>query len=145
MTRRSQAPRGAAFWILTAIGLGIVGFGLIGLLRNADATQPVNWLTYVFGSLIAHDALWAPAVAVASVVLVRLAPRWALPWLQGALVVSAGVVLVSIPALTGRGRIPSNPSILPNDYRGNVLLVLGLVWAVAIVLALWARRRRVAP
>ena len=40
---------------------------------------------------------------------------WLRPALQGTLLVTAAVVLVSVPVVGGFGRLATNPSILPGD------------------------------
>jgi hypothetical protein len=134
-------PSGRLFWTLTVVGLSIVGFGLAGLVRNSDQTAPGSWLRFFLGGLLAHDLLLAPVVLVASVLLVRYVPARVRPTVQGALLVSGIVLLASIPALGGFGRLANNPSILPNDYTGDLAVVIGGVCAVAFVLGLRARRR----
>jgi hypothetical protein len=59
------------------------------------------------------------------------------------LLVSATVVLVTLPAFLGDGRQtqPGNASLLPNRYGRSLALVLGLVWAAVILTG----RRRGAP
>lgn len=60
--------------------------------------------------------------------------------------VSATVVLVTLPAFLGdgRGTQPGNASLLPNHYGRSLALVLVPVWAVAI-LAATRRARRGGP
>lgn len=137
-----DAPGGRVFWITNALGMGIMLFGVAGLLRHRDRTVPWDALTFLAGSLVAHDALFAPLVGLGSLLLVRIVPRRVRPVVQGTLVVSAAVVLISIPVLTGRGRNPNNPSILPGDYGPALLKVLAVVWAVGAVAALWTGLRR---
>lgn len=140
-----DAPGGPLFWLSTAIGGGIILFGVLGLLRHHEQTVPSNWLKFVLGAVVAHDALWAPAVGLASLAFVRVVPGRVRPALQGTLLVSAAVVLVSIPVLTGRGRNPNNPSILPGHYGTALLEVLAVVWAAGAVAALLALRRAPTP
>jgi hypothetical protein len=63
---------------------------------------------------------------------------------MGALAVSAVLVLISVPALTGAGRLANNPSILPRDYWAGRGQALAAPWIVAAGLALRAWRRRTA-
>lgn len=139
--RTSSAPGGRSFWVAAAIGGGVMAFGVAGLVRHRAQTMPGSWAEFLVGGLLIHDGLWAPVVGMSSLVLTRRLPAWLRPTVQGALIVSVACVLVTIPALTGRGRLPTNPSILPNDYGPNLALVLALVWCVAALHALWARRR----
>ncbi len=139
--REDEAPGGRAFWLTTAVGMGIVAFGLLGLLRHSAQTVPANFAKFFVGSLVVHDLLWAPVVGLASLLFVRVVPRTVRPVLQGTLVVTVAVVLVAIPVLTGRGRNPNNPSILPGDYGTDLLKVLLVVWIAGAAVALLARRR----
>lgn len=141
MARESDAPSGPAFWAGTAAGLGMVAFGAWGLLRHHTETMPLNWLAFFVGSVVLHDAVWAPAVGLASLVVVRFVPRRVRPALQGTLIVTTAVLLVVTPALTGRGRNPNNPSILPGHYATDALKVLAVVWAAGLLLAVRAARR----
>lgn len=139
--RETDAPSGPFWWASLAVGMGMLTFGVYGFLKHSDATQPVNWLKFFVGSVLLHDAIWAPAVGLASLLLVRVVPRRVRPALQGTLIVSVAAILVVIPAWTGRGRIPNNPSILPGDYGPDLLKVLAVVWIVGILAMLRALRR----
>jgi hypothetical protein len=63
---------------------------------------------------------------------------------QGAVLVSGALILVTIPLLTGREGNPNNPSILPDrNYAGEPGILLAIVWAVTVLaLTLRARGRR---
>lgn len=140
--RNTDAAGGPVFWIGTAIGMSIAAFGLWGLLQHADQTVPLNWLKFFLGGVILHDLIWAPVIALASYLLVRVVPRPVRPTLQGTLLVTAAVLLVVTPALTGRGRNANNPSILPQDYETQTLKVLGAVWIGGALVAVYRWRRR---
>lgn len=135
-------PAGPAFWIAATIGLAIVAFGVAGLLRNVDGPALTSWATLLAGGLIVHDGVVAPAVALLSLLLVRLLPQWSRPPLQAGLVVSALVLVIAFPLVGPDGtRLANNPSLLPQDYDRNLLVVLVLIWTVT--LALTARAWRV--
>jgi len=82
-----------------------------------------------------------PLVALGSVVLVRVVPARARSVVQGALIVTATVLLVAYPMVNGGGRLPDNPSILPLDYPRNLVIVLVVVWAITAMLVVRAARR----
>ena len=90
---------GRRFWIPAALGLGIVGFGIAGLLRNVHGTALLSWAKLLAGGLALHDGIALPLVAVLGAVLVRLLPARRRAPLQGALFVSAVVMLVAIPVV----------------------------------------------
>lgn len=131
--------------VLTTLGLAMLAFGVLGLLRHADETRPLDALTFLLGGLVLHDGLWAPVVMVGGVVLARVVPRRFRPTVQGALLVSAALTLVAIPPWTGRGRLANNASILPQDYGAGLLTALAVVWAVAAVLLVRAAVRPEPP
>ncbi|MDQ3676275.1 MAG: hypothetical protein M3401_05635 [Actinomycetota bacterium] len=126
--------RSRAFWPMTIAGMALSAYGLVGLLRDERVADSMSWLTFFAGGLLAHDLVWAPLVALGSVALVRIGPARVRPVLQGALIVSATVLLVAYPVVRGDGRLANNPSILPLDYPRNLVIVLVAVWAVAGVL-----------
>lgn len=139
-----QTPSGTPWRIGLIVGATIFAIGLVGLLRNAAQTHPGNWLQYVAGALIAHDALLAPAVLAGGFLLTRLVPAAIRSGLQATLAVCGAVALVSIPVLKAAGRQPDNPSLLPHDYGTNLAIVLALVFAAGMLLTLGraARARR---
>jgi hypothetical protein len=136
-------PGGPLFWAGTVVGLGVVAFGLIGLLNHLPDAS--NWALWFVGGLLVHDGVIVPTVAVVSVLLGWLLPVRVLPVVQGVLVVAVVLVLVSIPVVGGWGRLANNPSLLPLDYGRNLSVVLGLVAAVGALLVLRALRRSAAP
>ena len=143
MNEQPDDELGRRFWICAVLGLGIVGFGIAGLLRNVHGPALQSWAKLIAGGLVLHDGIALPLVALLAAVLVRLLPARPRAPLQGALVVSAIVALVAFPVVSGKGRLANNPSLLPSDHYGaNLLGVLAVVWAVALVLALWPRRGR---
>ena len=68
---------------------------------------------------------------VAGVLLARAVPRRARAVVQAALVVSGIVALFSYPLVRAYGLAANNPTSLPHNYAANLLVVLGVVWAVA--------------
>jgi hypothetical protein len=144
VTGGAGSPRpayGRGFWPAVAAGGLVMGFGAWGLLGHAQATMPAAWARWLVAALLGHDLLVAPALLAVGWLVGRLPDGWRAP-VRAGLMVSATVVLVTLPAFLGDGREtqPGNTSVLPNDYGRSLALVLGLVWAVAILDA--ARRTR---
>lgn len=119
--------------ILVGLGTVVLAVGVVGFLENAGQTVPGNWAKYFVGGLALHDAVLAPLTALAGVVLARVVPPRARPPIQAGAVVSAALVLLALPAATGNGANPLEPSLLPRDYTGNLLALLGAVWALVAV------------
>ena len=141
---RAQAAKGGAlFWLSAVAGWVVIAVGVRGIVQNSLDTRPGNLARFVVGGALLHDLVVAPLVIVVAVGVGRAVPRRARAVVQGALVVSAVVALFSYPLVRAYGLAANNPTSLPHDYATNLLLVLGLVWAVAAVLVL--ARGRVAP
>ena len=138
----SEEDGGARFWVCAVAGLGIVAFGLFGLLNARLVGSIGSWATYLIGGLLVHDALLAPFVVAASVVLIYAVPSRVRPALQGTLIVAGSVVLVAIPAVGGWGRIPTNPSLLPRDYGLGLAIAVGVIVIAGAIAAVRAARRR---
>lgn len=140
-----ETPSGKPWLIGVLVGGAIFAFGLFGLLRNARATIPSDWFTYLLGSLIVHDALLVPAVLLVGFLLSRFTPAAIRSGLQGTLAVCGVVALMSVPVVMAEGRRADNPSLLPHDYGRNLAIVLALILAAGMVLtvvrAASARRR----
>jgi hypothetical protein len=127
---------GRGFWLAVAAGGLAMAFGAWGLLGHAEATRPAAWARWLAATLLVHDLLVAPALLAAGWLVGRLPGGWRAP-VRAGLLVSATVLLVTLPAFLGDGRQtqPGNASLLPNHYGRSLALVLGLVWAVAILAA----------
>lgn len=137
-----DAPPGVAFWVGSALGTAIAGFGVWGLLHNLEGPALTSWLKTFAGGLIIHDALFAPLVVAGAFLLVRVVPRSVRGPVQGALIVSGALIAISIPVVGGYGRLANNPSILPSHHYGaRLLAILAVVWVVAVFVAIVARRR----
>lgn len=135
MTATDEQPRsyGATFWVGLVVGWSVIGFAVVGIMNSVWLRdRPAKVATWVIGGLVVHDALLAPVVTIAALLLGRLLPRWLRGPISAALVLSGLVLVFSYPLLRGFGRRDANPSILPLDYGRNVAIVLALVWLTAL-------------
>ena len=130
----SAAPRpaGPRFWITAAVGWAVIGWGVFGIFSNSLDTRPANLAKFVVGGALLHDLLIAPVVIVAGVLLARSVPARARGPVQAALAVSAIVALFAWPLVRAYGLAANNPTSLPHNYGRNLLVILGVVWAVAV-------------
>ena len=133
--------------VLVVAGVALLGFGgIVFLLDVNPATYPgiAIWLA---GAIVLHDGVAALGVFGATV-LVRRAhgiPFVVRAIVQGAAVVSLIVTVLVLPEFLAIAMGPRNPSVLPLDYAGNLLLFhtgLAAVTVVAIAVALTVRRSR---
>jgi hypothetical protein len=135
-------PHGWVFRVSLVIGWALIAFGVWKVLDRAGSTHPIGFGAWFLGLTLVHDLLVAPAVSAAAVLLVpRLPPRVRGVVLVAA-IVSAVLVLLSLPPLLGDPA--DNESLLPRNYLAGLAVAIGVTWAVAGVwfLAASARRRR---
>ena len=116
-----------------AAGVAFMGVGALLLMDVGDLTDVLVWLG---GAVVLHDAVIAPMVLLAGLVLVRGGARGLV---RGALLVAGALTAVALPVLLRPGRT-ANSSVLPLDYPRNWLIALV---AVATVAALWTAARGV--
>jgi hypothetical protein len=137
-----RGPSGRAFWLAVAAGWALIGYGVVGLLRNAADTHPLNFLTFFVASALAHDLVLAPlALAVGWLGLRRL-PAAGRPAVAAALITAGPVALYAYPFIRGYGHDPHNPSLLPNRYGWALATTLAIVAAVAALWGSWNARHR---
>jgi hypothetical protein len=139
---RDGTHGGARFWITAVAGWAVIGYGLRGLLHHHIDTRPANLATFVVGGALFHDLIFAPAVLGLGVMIARAVPGRIRAIVQAALIVSGCLALFSYPLVRDYAHVLHNPSSLPHNYAANLALVLGLVWALATVVALLQLRRR---
>ena len=128
---------------LVALGLIALVYAGIGVLREED--NLFTYTRFLVLSLIGHELVLMSVFIGVGGLVARLVPPGARSIVQAALIASAAVMIVALPAVTGHGRSSDLPSALPRDYPRGLLIVLGCVWAAALaallIRALLARRR----
>ncbi len=127
----SAEPGRGRFWISAAVGWAVIGWGVYGIFSNSLDTRPANLAKFVVGGALLHDLLVAPVVILAGVLIARAVPARARGPVQAALVVSGIVAVFAWPLLRAYGLAANNPTSLPHNYGLNLVVVLGVVWAVA--------------
>lgn len=128
---------------LVAYGAGaaLVCVGVAGLVTHTSATHPAGWFIWFAGAAVVHDAVVAPLVLAAGL-LVRRLPATYRAVVRAAVVPAAVVVLVALPMVLGLGRRRDVPSRLPLAYGTNlaaVLVLIGLAGVAGVMLGLPAR------
>ena len=131
------------FWLGLAAGWSVMAYGTWGFVSHVAQPRQTAW--WVVGTAVAHDALFAPVVALIGIALIAVLPGWARGPVGFALAASVVVVAFSYPLLRHFGRRVDNPSILPLDYPRNVVMVIGLIWVVALVALARSFRQRDRP
>ncbi|CAN5860987.1 hypothetical protein BH24ACT3_BH24ACT3_18510 [soil metagenome] len=138
----ADGPDGLWFRVGLAVGLPVMGFGVAGVLRDLPGEAGRNWVTFLVGADLFHDALIVPVVAVVGLAVARIGGLGRAA-LQAGLIGTAAVLAVGAIPLLGLGGAPDNPTIRPLDYATSTATAVALVWgAVAVVGGTsWLRRR----
>jgi hypothetical protein len=132
--------------VLVVAGIALLGFGGIVFLLDVNPSNYPGLAIWLAAAIVLHDGVAALAVFGATV-LVRRAhgiPFVVRAIVQGAAVVALVVTVLVLPEFLAIAMGPANPSVLPLDYAGNLLLFhagLVAVTVVAVVIALVLRRR----
>lgn len=124
-------------WVRAALGLlgvAMIAYAITGAAGD-PGTSPTSQLTFMLAVLVGHDAVLMPAILLAGLLVTRFVPAPVRSVAQAALIVSAAVIMIAAVLIVNAGRHPSNPSLLPLDYRRGLLAVLAVIWALAAVVA----------
>lgn len=114
--------------LIGALGVGMLGYGIVRIFTDAKDTKPVSLAKWLIGALLVHDLLIAPVVIGLGWLLARYVPPRARRYLQagliaGGLVSSLGVLLIWRQDKYGAASL----ALLQQDYRRNLLILLAIV------------------
>ncbi|HMD44583.1 MAG TPA: hypothetical protein VKG43_00385 [Acidimicrobiales bacterium] len=136
----AAGEHGAVLWVCLAVGWAVIIFGIHGLV--SQKVNPPAVFRILIGLNILNDAVVVPAALVVAVVVRRLVPRWALVPVDVGLIASAAVLVYAFPLVGSWGKSArAGHSRLPFDYTHSLLMVLGAIWVVCALMALWSWRR----
>lgn len=122
--RVEEAPSGAVFWVLSALGAAIIGFGIYGVIHDSKLTVPVSFIKWMVGGLILHDLVLAPLVILAGAGLRRFLPgRFRAP-VQAALALAGVLALLSVPVIGAYGASRANPTVIYSHHYTRALIIL---------------------
>jgi hypothetical protein len=111
---------------LIGAGVLICGWALAGLAGTPGA------LVFLAVVVVAHDAVFLPAVIGAGVLLRRLVPAGWQATVRFAAILDLALVVVALPLVLGLGRDPGNPSLLPRPYALGLVLCLVVTTATVV-------------
>ncbi len=126
-------PNAKAFVPALIVGWLIIGFGIHSALHNSKDADPFALLVHVVTFDLGHDVVLAPVVLIVGWLSAKLVPKIACGPVRAALATSAMFIVFSVPLIRRWGRRPTNSSTLPLAYGRNLTIVVGIVWAVAVV------------
>lgn len=127
-----------------AAGAALIGVGAVGLVADSAETVPVRWAVWLVGAAVLHDLLFVPAVLAVGALTAFVPLPYRRP-VQAGLAVAGVIALIAFPLVRGFGRRGDNPSVLPQDYGANLLLVLAVIALGTGVAMLRARRAGGSP
>jgi hypothetical protein len=132
---------GPIFWVVLAVGWAVIIFAIHGMIAQR-ANPPQVWKLLI-GLNIVNDALVAPALVVVAFGVRRIVPGWLVAPLDVGLIASAVVTLYAYPLVGSWGKsAAAGYSRLPFDYAHSLLMVLGAIWFVCALLAVWSWSRK---
>jgi hypothetical protein len=125
---------------LMIVGVLAAAYGVTRLLElpRANTRATVEWLV---GGVVLHDALFAPAVLVVSLVALQVAGAKRLAPVVVVLVILVPVTLVGIPELGRYGARADRPTLLDRDYWLGWWVLVTLVTGTVLLGSLVLRRR----
>lgn len=126
--------------LLMAAGLAGIAFGLWSM-REFEIAQLRSAVVWLVGGVIAHDLVLAPIVVAAGVLVARVVPADVRTPLTVGLVLWGSLTLIAVPALSGLGMRPDNPTLLDRAYLPAWLLLSALI-AAAVPAYVGLRRGR---
>ncbi len=132
---------GPLFWVSAVGGWIFIAVGLRGVFSHRLDTRPAQLARFVVGGALIHDLLVAPVVILLAFGLAKGVRGRSRSVVQAALVITAALALFSYPLVRAYGKAAHNPTSLPRNYAANLAIVLGVVWAVAAVVAIVRLRR----
>jgi MFS family permease len=128
----------AGRWAGYAVGGALIGIGLVGLLADAERTDPLGWTLWFGGMVLLHDLVLVPLVLAAGAVLGRVREPYRAP-LRAAAIVIACVTFVALPMVLGLGGSAAEPSRLPLAYGTNLAVIVAAIGLFAGAAVLWRR------
>lgn len=139
LARAGAGWRSASFTqrALVIVGVAMIGYGgwLLAARMLAGRLDPIRFATWWLGGPLMADLVVIPAIVLVGIGLGRALPgRWR-TGVEAATLVSALLLLVAIPVLTGWGRRSDNPTLLDRDYALGLGALVLVVWAVSLVVA----------
>ena len=126
-------PSAKAFVPALIVGWLIIGFGIHSALHNSKDADPSALLVHVVSFDLGHDLVLAPVALFVGWLTAKLVPRIARGPVRAALVTSSMFIVFSVPLVRRWGRRPTNSSTIPLDYGRDLTIVVGVVWAIAVV------------
>lgn len=124
--------------LLIASGVLVVAYAVAGALADPD-TRPLGHLLFLAGVLIVHDGVLMPLAIGIGLLIVRITPTYGRPAVRFAALASISLALVGVPLVLRPGSAVESSGAPPQHGR-DLLVVLIIVWAAALVYSCWRRR-----
>lgn len=122
---------------------GVMVYGLVGAL-GLERDDQVRALLWLLGGLVVHDLIFMPVLFAGGKLLQRV-PRRPRVALKASSIIFGSVLLTTLPTWLARGRDMTEPSLLPQDYSKNLLIVLVLAGIFYLLTLLYRTSPRSTP
>lgn len=119
-------------FLLGVMGVALLGYGGYQLLHYSHDTHPVEIATWLVVALVVHDGVIAWVVVVVGWLIARLVPARARAYVQGGLICAALITLISLPLIYRRGKAAPGLTLLTQNYRAHLAVLLGMVAAATV-------------
>jgi hypothetical protein len=127
-------------WVFAIAGVAALAWGawlLWDLAARHDAIQVAFWFA---GGPVLHDAVVAPVVGLAGLVLAKVLPPPAKAPVVVGLVLSGVLVLLTVPLVWRPYGVAVNPGLHDRNYVLGLTIALGVVW-LGVAASAWLRRK----
>ncbi|MDH6235979.1 hypothetical protein [Cryobacterium sp. CG_9.6] len=129
----TRAIRGIRLGLIV-LGVGLLAWGCYVLFDTVRVNRISGVALWIVAAIILHDAILAPIVFMAGVLLRRAGQRvggTVIMVVQGFIVVGSIMSLIVVPAMVALNYKPDNPTVLPLNYGLN----LAIFWLVLVIIA----------
>jgi hypothetical protein len=131
----TEAPQSRWRWIWSALGVGMMAWGVWGLVTHTSTTALVHAARLFVIDVVGHDGLFAPVAFLVAWSTQRLLPPVVRTPVRTGLAVGGLLVLLAMPLILSDHRLRSS-SVLPLPYGRNLaVLLVGVAAGVAVGVA----------
>jgi hypothetical protein len=132
----------AARIVLVVLGVLVLAFGAYVLVTTVKPNRIGGLAVWLIAAVVLHDAVLSPFVVLVGLGLRRAGRAlrvWVLVVVQTAVVLGSVLALVVVPEIAAKHHGAKNPTVVPFDYTGRLLLVEGVLLVVVVAVLLVGR------
>ncbi|MBF4590973.1 hypothetical protein [Curtobacterium sp. VKM Ac-1395] len=121
--------------VLVVLGVLVLAFGAYVLVTTVKPNRIGGLAVWLIAAVVLHDAILSPFVVLVGLGLRRAGRAlrvWVLVVVQTAVVLGSVLALVVVPEIAAKAHGAKNPTVVPFDYTGRLLLVEGVLLVVVV-------------